>query len=105
LETFSNRSQLLRPAPNDFLPTNCGFAFIILPLPSALTALSGYRNLTLFALGAGLIAGALALFTAPRIAPLLQRWRYSYWIGTFAADVHRVPCSDHWLQSSSAPQT
>jgi glycosyltransferase 2 family protein len=66
------------------------FAFIILLLPSALTALSGYRNLTLFAFGAALIAGALALFATPRIAPLLQRWRYSYWIGTFAADAHRV---------------
>jgi len=66
------------------------FAFIILLLPSALTALLSYRNLTLFALGAVLAVGALTLFATPRIAPLLQRWRYSYWIGTFAADAHRV---------------
>ena len=40
--------------------------------------------------GAALIVGALTLFSTPRLAPLLQRWRYSYWIGTFAADAHRV---------------
>jgi uncharacterized membrane protein YbhN (UPF0104 family) len=66
------------------------FAFVILLLPSALTALSGYRDLMLFVFGAALVFGALALFSTPRLAPLLQRWRYSYWIGTFAADAHRV---------------
>jgi len=66
------------------------FAFVILLLPSALTALSGYRDLMLFVFGAALVVGALALFSTPRLAPLLQRWRYSYWIGTFAADAHRV---------------
>jgi glycosyltransferase 2 family protein len=66
------------------------YAFIILLLPSALTALSGYRNLALFAFGMTLCVGAFALFITPRIVPLLQRWRYSYWIGTFAADSHRV---------------
>ena len=66
------------------------FAFVILLLPSALTALSGYRDLMLFVFGAALVVGALALFSTPRLAPLLQRWRYSYWIGTLAADAHRV---------------
>jgi glycosyltransferase 2 family protein len=66
------------------------FAFIILLLPSSLTALSGYHNLTLFAFGTALFVGAFGLFITPRIAPLLQRWRYSYWIGTLAADAHRV---------------
>lgn len=66
------------------------FAFVILLLPSALTALSGYRDLVVFVFGAALIVGVLALILTPRIAPLLQRWRYSYWIGTFAADAHRV---------------
>ncbi len=28
--------------------------------------------------------------TTPIVAPLLQRWRYSYWLGTFAADAHRI---------------
>lgn len=66
------------------------FAFVILLLPSALTALSGYRDLTLLVFGVALAAGALALFATPRLAPLLQRWRYSYWIGTLAADAYRV---------------
>jgi hypothetical protein len=44
----------------------------------------------LFVFGAALVVGALALFSTPRLAPLLQRWRYSYWIGTLAADAHRV---------------
>jgi uncharacterized membrane protein YbhN (UPF0104 family) len=66
------------------------FAFVILLLPSALIALSGYRDLLLLLFGAALIVGALALFLTPRLAPLLQRWRYSYWIGTLAVDAHRA---------------
>jgi glycosyltransferase 2 family protein len=66
------------------------FAFIILLLPSALTALSGYRDLTLFAFGTALFVGTFGLFITPRIAPLLQQWRYSYWIGTLATDAHRL---------------
>lgn len=66
------------------------FAFVILLLPSALTALSGYRDLTLIVFGAALAGGGLALFATPIVAPLLQRWRYSYWVGAFAADAHRV---------------
>jgi glycosyltransferase 2 family protein len=66
------------------------FAFIILLLPSALTALAGYRDLALIVFGAALAAGVLGLFATPMVAPLLQRWRYSYWMGTFAVDAHRV---------------
>jgi len=66
------------------------FGFVILLLPSTLNALWGYRDLTLFMFGAALVVGALALFFTPRIAPLLQRWQYSYWIGTLATDAHRV---------------
>ena len=55
-----------------------------------LSALSDYRGLTLFAFGTAICVGAFALFITPRIAPLLQRWRYSYWIGTLAIDAHRV---------------
>ena len=73
------------------------FGFVILLLPSALTALLGYRDLIIFAFGAVLIVGVLALLLTPRLAPLLQRWRYSYWIGTFAADTSRV------LLGSQAP--
>jgi glycosyltransferase 2 family protein len=66
------------------------FAFVILLLPSALTALAGYRDLALIVFGAALAAGALGLLATPIVAPLLQRWRYSYWLGAFAADAHRV---------------
>ena len=66
------------------------FAFIILLLPSPLTALSGYRDLTLIVFGATLSVGVVALVATPRAAPLLQRWRYSYWLGIFASDAHRV---------------
>jgi hypothetical protein len=44
------------------------FAFVILLLPSALTALSGYRDLMLLVFGASLVVGALALFSTPRLA-------------------------------------
>jgi uncharacterized membrane protein YbhN (UPF0104 family) len=64
------------------------FAFVILLLPSALTALAGYRGLVIFAFGAGLLAGGLALFLAPRLAPLLRRSRYLRWIGNLASDAH-----------------
>jgi glycosyltransferase 2 family protein len=66
------------------------FAFIILLSPSALTALAGYRNLALILFGAALAAGVLGLLATPVVAPLLRRWRYSYWLGTFAADAHLV---------------
>ena len=66
------------------------FSFVILMLPSALTALSGYRNDVILMFGGALIVGVLSLLSTPRIAPLLRRWRYSNWIGIFAADAHRV---------------
>ena len=66
------------------------FAFIILLLPSGLTALAGYRDLVLIVFGAALAVGVVGLIATPMVSPLLQRWRYSYWIGTFAADAHRV---------------
>jgi uncharacterized membrane protein YbhN (UPF0104 family) len=66
------------------------FAFVILLLPSALTAFAGYRHFALIVFGATLAAGVLGLLATPIVAPLLQRWRYSYWLGTFAADAHRV---------------
>jgi hypothetical protein len=59
-------------------------------LPSALVALSGYRNFVLFVCGAALIIGVLTLVSTPLIAPPLQGWRYSYWIGVLAADAHRA---------------
>jgi uncharacterized membrane protein YbhN (UPF0104 family) len=68
----------------------CVFAFIILLLPSGLTALASYRAFVVFIFGMAVVGGSVALLLAPRVVPLLQRWRYSSWIGDFAADAHRV---------------
>jgi hypothetical protein len=64
--------------------------FVILLLPSGLAAFGGYRRSVLVVYGALLLGGALALWLAPRIVPLLGHWRYSRWIGTLVADVRRV---------------
>jgi hypothetical protein len=64
--------------------------FVVLLLPSGLTALSGYRDVVLIVYGALILVGALGLFFAPKIASPLARWRYSRWFATLAADVHRV---------------
>jgi glycosyltransferase 2 family protein len=64
--------------------------FIILLLPSGLTALGGYRHIVLGVYGALLLAGVLALLLAPVLVSLLARWRYSRWIATLAAGAHRV---------------
>jgi uncharacterized membrane protein YbhN (UPF0104 family) len=66
------------------------FGLLILLLPSGLTALGGYRDLVLVVYGAVIVAGALALVFAPKIVPLLARWRYSRWMAILAVDVHRV---------------
>jgi glycosyltransferase 2 family protein len=68
----------------------CAFAFVILLLPSALTALAGYRVLVVCLFAAALIGGIVALLLATRVAPLLRRWRYTCWIGDFVADAHGV---------------
>ena len=64
--------------------------FVVLLLPSGLTALGGYREVVLVVYGALIIAGALGLVLAPKIVSPLARWRYSRWFATLAADVHRV---------------
>jgi hypothetical protein len=66
------------------------FGFVVLLLPSGLTALGGYRDLVLPLYGALLFAGVLALALAPAIAALLAGWRYSRWLAMLAADIHRV---------------
>jgi uncharacterized membrane protein YbhN (UPF0104 family) len=65
-------------------------AFVILLLPSGLTALGGYRHIVLVVYGALLVVGVLALLLTPVFVPLLARWRYSRWIGTLAASAHHV---------------
>jgi hypothetical protein len=64
--------------------------FVILLLPSGFTALGGYRDLVLVVYGALILAMALGLLLAPKIVPPLARWRYSRWLATLVADVHRV---------------
>ena len=64
--------------------------FVILLLPSGLTALGGYRQIVLVVYGVLLLAGVLGLLLVPTIAPLLERWRYSRWIATLAVDARRV---------------
>jgi glycosyltransferase 2 family protein len=64
--------------------------FVVLLLPSGLTALGGYRDMVLIVYGALILVGALGLLLAPKIASPLARWRYSRWFATLAADVHRV---------------
>jgi glycosyltransferase 2 family protein len=64
--------------------------FAILLLPSGLTALGGYRDVVLVVYAGSLLAGVLSLLLAPRIAPLLARWRYSRWLAKLAVDARRV---------------
>jgi glycosyltransferase 2 family protein len=64
--------------------------FAILLLPSGLTALGGYRDVVLVVYAGLLLAGVLGLLLAPRIAPLLARWRYSRWLAKLALDARRV---------------
>jgi glycosyltransferase 2 family protein len=62
----------------------------ILLLPSGVIALGPYRQSVLLLYGAMLLAGLIGLWITPLIVPLLARWRYAGWIGTLAADAHRV---------------
>jgi hypothetical protein len=64
--------------------------FVILLLPSGLTALGGYRAVVLVVYGALLLAGALGLLFAARIVVPLSRWRYSRWFATLAVDARDV---------------
>src|SRR6516225_2916154 len=66
------------------------FGFVVLLLPSGLTALGGYRDVVLVAYGGLLLVAVLAVGLAPVFAPLLARWRYSRWLAALAADTHRV---------------
>jgi glycosyltransferase 2 family protein len=65
-------------------------AFGILLLPSALTALAGYRDAVLAVYGAMLMAGLIGLLLVPLLVPILERWRFTREIGTFAAAARRV---------------
>jgi glycosyltransferase 2 family protein len=60
------------------------------PLPSALTALAGYRDAVLVVYGAMLMAGLIGLLLVPLLVPIFERWRYTREIGAFAAAARRV---------------
>src|SRR5947209_1417256 len=62
--------------------------FVVLLLPSGLTALGGYRDVVLIVYGALILVGALGLLLAPKIVSPLARWRYSRWFAMLAADHH-----------------
>jgi hypothetical protein len=64
--------------------------FVILLLPSGLTALGGYRAVVLVVYGGLLLTGALCLLFAPSILVPLSRWRYSGWLATMGVDARRV---------------
>jgi uncharacterized membrane protein YbhN (UPF0104 family) len=66
------------------------YVIVILFLPSPLATLLGYREIVLIIFCGALGIGIIALLLTPCLAPLLQRWRFTYWLGTFAADAHRV---------------
>jgi glycosyltransferase 2 family protein len=64
--------------------------FVILLLPSGLSALGGYRDRVLIVYGALLLAGAIALLLLPRLIPLLDRVAYLRWMAGLAANARRV---------------
>jgi len=66
------------------------YVIVILFLPSPLATLLGYRDIVLLIFCGALGIGSIALLLTPRLAPLLQRWRFTYWLGTFAVDARHV---------------
>jgi uncharacterized membrane protein YbhN (UPF0104 family) len=65
-------------------------AFVVLLLPSGLTALGGYRDQVAVVYGVLLFGGTLCLWLAPKVAPVLARGRYSRWLATLVLDTRRV---------------
>jgi glycosyltransferase 2 family protein len=70
------------------------YGLVILLMPSALTALQGYRGAVLIVFAAVTAGAFLALASAPWIRPMLSGWRYTRWIGTVVA-----LCNDVLLRS------
>jgi uncharacterized membrane protein YbhN (UPF0104 family) len=66
------------------------YGFFILLMPSALTALQGYRGAVLVIFAATTAGSLIALASVPWIAPALLRWRAVRWIGTVAKMCHDV---------------
>lgn len=66
------------------------FGFGILLMPSALTALAGYRGTVLVVFGGATVGFLIGLACVPWLAPVLARWRQTRWIATFALACHDV---------------
>ena len=66
------------------------YVIVILCLPSPLAGLLGYRDIVLIIFCTALGIGVVAVLLTPWLGPLLQRSRFTYWLGAFAADAHRV---------------
>lgn len=66
------------------------YGFVILLMPSALTALQGNRGAILVVFGVVTAGAFLALASVPRIRPMLAQWRHTRWIGTVATMCHDV---------------
>jgi uncharacterized membrane protein YbhN (UPF0104 family) len=66
------------------------YGFVILLLPSALTALEGYRGAVLAIFGAVPVGVLLGLASVPWVAPMLGGWRYTRWLSTVALACHQV---------------
>jgi glycosyltransferase 2 family protein len=65
-------------------------AFLVLCSSAGLLAFGDYRKAVLLACGALLAGGILGLLLLSHLAPFLQHWRYSRWIGVLATDAVRV---------------
>ena len=64
--------------------------FAVLLLPSGHSALGGYRDQVLIVYGGLLLAAAVGLLLAPKMAPLLARWQYCRWLAKLVLDTRRV---------------
>jgi glycosyltransferase 2 family protein len=66
------------------------YGFVILLMPSALTAMEGHRVAVAAFFGAVSAGVLIALAVVPWVAPILVRWRYTRWIGAVASACYEV---------------
>jgi len=64
--------------------------FAVLQSPSPLAALNGHRATVSEIFGGVLIFGGAGLVLAPRLAAVLELWRFTAWIGRLAKAAHAV---------------
>lgn len=66
------------------------FGFFILLMPSALTALAGYRGTVVTIFGVTTVGFLVGLVCVPWLAPVLGRWRQTRWIANLALASYNV---------------